>query len=272
MIFESDDETVNNNLFLDNKTTKRIDREIQSKINRIGLDRKTQDEVFDKSTLLSIEKLISDRIIDYIDFPISTGKEGNVFRAVTPQKKFVTIKIYRTSTSTFKHISQYINGDPRFENYKKKNRREIIYLWTKKEFINLEKLLSAGIKAPKPITKLNNILVMEYIGDYNKPASLIKDLRLDDPNEIFLTIIKYIKKMYNKIKLVHCDLSPYNILFHKNEVYLIDLGQAVIIDHPKALFFLKRDIQNIVQYFKKYKIKSDEMQIFNDITSTKETR
>ena len=34
---------------------------------------------------------------------------------------------------------------------------------------------------------------MEYIGDYNKPASLIKDLSLENPNEIFLTIIQYIK-------------------------------------------------------------------------------
>jgi len=66
--------------FLDKKVTKRLDKEIQALIDRVGVDRKTLDEVFDKSTLLGLEKLISKRIIDILDFPISTGKEGNVFR------------------------------------------------------------------------------------------------------------------------------------------------------------------------------------------------
>jgi RIO kinase 1 len=270
---ETDEEfekTIRNDKHLDEKREKKIDREIQHIINRIGLDRKTQDEVFDKSTLLSIEKLISDKVIDHIDFPISTGKEGNVFRAVTPQKEYVAIKIYRTSTLTFKHISQYITGDPRFESYQKKNRREVINLWTKKEFINLEKLLSAGIKAPRPITKKNNILVMEYLGNYQKSAPLMKDVKLENPDEIFLILINYIKKMHDKIRLVHSDMSPYNILIHNKEPYIIDLGQAVLLDHPNAKEFLKRDIQNIVSYFKKYKILSDENQILNDIISKEE--
>jgi RIO kinase 1 len=265
MLFENDEE-IRENHFLNKKKIKEIDRKIQILVNRIGLDRKTQDEVFDKSTLLSIEKLISNRFIDYIDFPISTGKEGNVFRAVTPQKKYVTIKIYRTSTSTFKHISRYIIGDPRFKTYQKKNRKEIINLWAKKEYINLEKLLSAGIKAPRPITKINNVLVMEYIGTSKKPAPLMKDIKLEKPDQIFLILIEYIKKMYNKIRLVHSDLSPYNILYHNKKPYLIDLGQAVLLDHPKSIFFLKRDINNIVRYFKKYDIIANEKQIFNDIT------
>ena len=75
--------------FLDKKELKRLDQELQKMIDRVGTDRKTQEEVFDKSTLRALEKLISDRVIDILDFPISTGKEGNVFRGVTPDKKLV---------------------------------------------------------------------------------------------------------------------------------------------------------------------------------------
>ena len=110
--------------FFDKKLMKKLDRKLQPVIDRVGLDRKTLDEVFDKSTLHSLEKLISDKVIDILDFPISTGKEGNVFRGVTPDKRFVAVKIYRTSTSTFKHMSDYIFGDPRFASLQK-NRREI---------------------------------------------------------------------------------------------------------------------------------------------------
>jgi len=44
--------------FLDKKVTKRLDREIQALIDRVGVDRKTMDEVFDKSTLLGLEWIV----------------------------------------------------------------------------------------------------------------------------------------------------------------------------------------------------------------------
>ena len=54
--------------FLDDKRLKKLDRELESLISRIGVDRKTQDEVFDKSTLHAFEKLISDRVLDILIF------------------------------------------------------------------------------------------------------------------------------------------------------------------------------------------------------------
>ena len=251
--------------FLDEKRTKKLDREMQSMLDRIGIDRKTQDEVFDKATLHNMEKLISNKTINTLDFPISTGKEGNVFRGTTPNKEYVAVKIYRISTLTFKHISNYIIGDPRFESIHK-TRRDIIYAWTKKEFINLEKLLIAGITAPRPIAKINNVLVMEYIGDSKRPAPLMKDVRLKNPEDVFLTLIDFMSKMYRKVDLVHGDMSAFNVLIHKDQPYLIDLGQGVLLEHPRAHEFLKRDIHNIVKNFKKYGIESDEEKIYKDIT------
>ena len=251
--------------FLNDKQLKKLDRELQSLISRIGVDRKTQDEVFDKSTLRTFEKLISNKVLDILDFPISTGKEGNVFRGVTPQGKNVAVKIYRTSTSTFKHMQPYIIGDPRFKSIHK-SRRDLIYAWTRKEFKNLERLETVGVRAPKPIICLSNVLVMEYIGSSDRPAPLLKDVVLDKPDEIFETLIEFITKMYKKANLVHGDLSVFNILFYRKKPYIIDLGQGVLIEHPNAHEFLRRDIHNIVSYFNKYNITADEKQIYTDIT------
>ena len=251
--------------FLDKKCLRKLDKKLQALIDRVGVDRKTLDEVFDKSTLLSLEKLISGRVIDILDFPISTGKEGNVFRGVAPDKNYVAVKIYRTSTSTFKHISNYIIGDPRFKSIHK-NRRDIIYAWTKKEFKNLERLYEAGVKAPKPITKINNVLVMEYIGDSERAAPMLRDVKLENPENIFLTLIDFISRMYKKANLVHSDMSAFNVLIHKDQPYLIDLGQGVLLEHPQAHEFLKRDINNVIQFFKKYGIKADKTEIYKDIT------
>lgn len=251
--------------FLDKKSLKKLDRELESLISRIGADRKTQDEVFDKSTLHIFEKLISDGVIDILDFPISTGKEGNVFRGVTPNKELVAIKVYRTSTSTFKHLSGYIIGDPRFKSIRK-TRRAIIYAWTIKEFKNLERLHKAGVRAPKPIKFMKNVLVMEYIGDAERPAPLMKDVKLENPQKIFDTLIGFISKMYKKAELVHGDISAFNVLMYENKPYLIDLGQGVLIEHPNSLEFLRRDIHNTVSYFKKFNIQADEKKIFYKIT------
>ncbi len=251
--------------FLNDKQLKKLDRELQNLISRIGVDRKTQDEVFDRSTLRTFEKLISNQVLDILDFPISTGKEGNVFRGVTPQGKNVAVKIYRTSTSTFKHMQVYIVGDPRFSSMHK-NRRALIYAWTKKEFKNLERLERVGVRAPKPIICLNNVLVMEYIGSSDRPAPLLKDVVLDKPDEIFETLIDFITKMYKKANLVHGDISAFNVLFYRKKPYIIDLGQGVLIEHPNAHEFLRRDIHNIVSYFNKYNITADERQIYTDIT------
>ena len=251
--------------FLEEKWIKKLDKQLNYLIERVGLDRKTLDEVFDKTTLLNLGKLISNRVIDSLDFPISTGKEANIFRGVTPDKKFVAVKIYRTSTSTFKHISKYILGDPRF-NCTNKTRRGIIFEWAKKEYKNLERLKKAGVRVPKPILKIDNIVLMEYIGEKDYPAPRLIDVKLKNPEKIFKELIKFINFMYKKADLVHADFSAYNILFFKQKPYVIDVGQAVLLEHPSSYDFLKRDIHNTVQYFNKLGIKEDETRIFKSIT------
>ena len=255
---------MSSDFFLDEKWIKKLDRQTKDLIDRIGGDRKTLEKVFDKPTLLYLGKLISDKVIEYIDFPISTGKEAIVFRGVTPNKKFVAIKIYRTSITVFKKISKYIEGDPRFH-FTNKNRREIIYEWAIKEFKNLERLQKANVRAPVPIKRIKNIVVMEYIGSAKKSAPILTEVYLKNPKKIFDELIKFISLMYSKAELVHADLSAYNVLIHKNKPYVIDIGQGVLLEHPSSLEFLKRDIHNIVQYFKKFDIKEDEEKILGYI-------
>jgi len=253
---------------LDDKWLKKLDRQAEQLAARIGLDRKTFGEVFDKSTLLLLGRLISNKVIEQMDFPLATGKEANVFRATTPEHEYVAVKIYRTSTLTFKHIYTYLEGDPRFK-YGLKNRREIIDEWAKKEYKNLERLHQAKVRVPRPIKRIHNILIMEYIGDANRAAPLLKDVDLTAPKKIYDELMVFISRMY-KTEIVHADLSPYNVLMYKDKPYIIDVGQAVLLEHPSAFDFLKRDIHNIVQYFKKYDITKDEQEIFEKLTTKKE--
>ncbi len=245
---------------LTNKWLKKLDRQSQVLLDRTVFNRKTFGEVFDTRTLLLLGKLISDGIIDQVDFPVSTGKEANIFRATTSEKKLVAIKVFRTATMTFKHIAMYIEGDPRFA-YGYKNRRDLIEEWARKEYKNLMLLQKAKVRVPAPIKCVQNVLLMEYIGDADKPAPLLKDVQLKQPAKVYDEIIRFITLMYQH-NIVHADLSAFNILFYHQKPYIIDVGQAVLLDHPSSSEFLKRDIHNILQYFKKYDIDSDEQQLY----------
>lgn len=55
------------------------------------------------------------------------------------------------------------------------------------------------------------------------------------------------KILYSKAKLIHADLSEYNILWHKESCYIIDVAQSVEPQHENAYFFLMRDCENITK-------------------------
>jgi len=57
--------------------------------------------------------------------------------------------------------------------------------------------------------------------------------------------------MYHRCRLVHADLSEYNMLYHKGRVYFIDVSQSVEHDHPNALQFLRMDCTNVTNYFRR---------------------
>lgn len=60
--------------------------------------------------------------------------------------------------------------------------------------------------------------------------------------------------LYQQCKLIHADLSEYNMLYHCSHVYVIDVSQSVEHDHPHALDFLRRDITNINDFFRKKQV------------------
>lgn len=59
------------------------------------------------------------------------------------------------------------------------------------------------------------------------------------------------RRLYQTCHLVHADLSEYNILYHDNHLYIIDVSQSVEHEHPSAFDFLRLDIKNVEDFFRK---------------------
>jgi RIO kinase 1 len=219
------------------------------KTDKTGDEKQTDGEVFDKKTLMVIYDFMTAGYIDSLHYPISTGKEGNVFYVTDEDGDPFALKIYRTSTSTFKRVSKYIEGDPRFKGITG-NRWKMIYAWTNKEYRNLQRYKENGIRVPEPIEFDKNCLLMEYIGDDKGPAPQLRNSVMKRPNVVYKEVVSFIVDGYRKAHLVHGDLSEYNILMHKDKPILIDCGQALTADHFNAKEFLMRDIANVNRFFK----------------------
>lgn len=228
---------------------------------------KVEENVFDVPTLKILYTLSNKGIIKAMGGSISTGKEANVFYAEGPEKE-LAIKIYRIASSTFKAMDAYIMKDPRFTNIRN-NKRDIIFAWTRKEFQNLKRAKSAGVRVPEPLLTEKNILIMEFMGANERPYPLLKNMPLEDEEAktVFNTIVEYMRLLYKDANLVHADLSEYNILIDPENLspVFIDMGQSVTLEHPGAREFLYRDIQNILRFFSRYGIKDKPEELLSKI-------
>ncbi|KAF2014464.1 Serine/threonine-protein kinase Rio1 [Aaosphaeria arxii CBS 175.79] len=228
-------------------------------------DRATSEQVLDPRTRMILLQLINRNIVSEIHGVLSTGKEANVYHAMTEVEDAPplhrAIKVYKTSILVFKDRDKYVTGEFRFRSgYNKSNNRAMVKVWAEKEMRNLRRIYNSGIPCPEPLYLRLHVLVMGFLGDKKGwPAPRLGDVKfegLTDEEEdakwtsLYVQLLAYMKIMYQVCHLVHADLSEYNILYHDSKLYLIDVSQSVEHDHPRSLEFLRMDVKNVSAFFR----------------------
>ncbi|KAL3641723.1 hypothetical protein CASFOL_012538 [Castilleja foliolosa] len=217
-------------------------------------DRATVEQAIDPRTRMVLFKMLNRGVFNDINGCISTGKEANVYHATKTDGQELAIKVYKTSVLVFKDRDRYVQGDYRFRyGYCKHNPRKMVKTWAEKEMRNLMRVRAAGIRCPAPLLLRLHVLVMEFIGKAGWAAPRLKDANLshDKLRESYVEVIVAMRTLYQKCKLVHGDLSEYNILYFEGHLYIIDVSQSVDLDHPHALDFLREDCIHVSDFFKK---------------------
>ena len=258
-------------------------------------DLKNMYRIKDKSDRGTIEQCIDQRVSRYLDKfrkrgqitefngCIATGKEANVYYAKGTGtinnenniEKELAIKIYKTSILIFKDRERYITGEFRFRNgYCKSNPRKMVAVWCEKEIRNLKRIRNKGIKCPEPYDFKSNVIMMEFIGKDGNAAPRLKDAinffeNIEELENCYIQVLEIMKKMFHDCKLVHSDFSEYNLLYYENEIYVIDVAQAVEENHPNADYFLKRDCHNMNEFFGKNGLNTLTDQQFYDFVMKK---
>ncbi|TAL57145.1 MAG: serine protein kinase RIO [Nanoarchaeota archaeon] len=209
---------------------------------------KTQDDVFDRFTQDTIRKLIGQNQFEEDSFsPLFIGKESNVFKAQSKHGP-VIVKIYRLQTADFNKMYSYIKNDPRYTKLRKQ-RRNVVFAWCQREYRNLFTAREAGVRVPLPYAFVNNVLVMEFIGN-ESVALKVKDDYPKNPREFMDECIDNMAKLI-KGGLAHGDLSPFNILNWNQKPIFIDFSQSMPVKAMGAEELVTRDVKNVLDFFKK---------------------
>ena len=232
-------------------------------------DRATSEQVLDPRTRMILLQMINRNIVSEVNGCLSTGKEANVYHAfsippdegseaaVAPLQR--AIKVYKTSILVFKDRDKYVTGEFRFrQGYSKSSNRAMVKVWAEKEMRNLRRIFAAGIPCPEPVHLRLHVLVMGFLGDKKGiPAPKLKDIVLEGGDVdarwklLYVQLLGYMRILYQTCRLVHGDLSEYNLLFHDDKLWIIDVSQSVEHDHPRSLEFLRMDIKNASDFFRR---------------------
>ncbi len=196
--------------------------------------------------ILAINALVNANVITAMGKPLGVGKESDVYEGLSPDETPVALKFHRIGRTSFKKTKLKRNYTVKYTYTPDWHRQSQIS--AKKEYDVLKHLYPKGVSVPKPIMKNRHVLVMNMV----KGAELFHNPELANPQATYKEILSNVKIAYQKVKIIHGDLSPYNIIVQPDQrVLIIDWPQYVSAKHPNAKELLERDIYNVLTFFQR---------------------
>lgn len=194
---------------------------------------------------LAINALVKANVLEAFGKPLGVGKEADVYDALTPRNQQVAVKFHRLGRISFRQTRRkrtYIA-----------ERQHISWLYqsrlaAQKEFEALKLVHPYGVSAPKPIQQNRHVIVMSMI----EGAELTNYTQISEPQNLLNEILFNVRKAYLEVGVIHADLSEFNIIVKPDEhILIIDWPQYVKRDHPNADQLLRRDVRNVVRFFRR---------------------
>jgi RIO kinase 1 len=195
----------------------------------------------------------------------ATGRELLAAKVYRP-RMFRSLRndaIYRESRAMRDERGRVVHGSRRWRGTAKKTERSRtmqVTNWIEYEFETQRLLYQAGADVPWPLAQIGNAVLMDYIGDAEEAAPLLRhvDLAPDEAQPLFDAILRNVE-LCLACNRVHGDLSEYNILYWQGAARLIDFAQAVDPRYSLDDVFqlLTRDIERVCRYFARYGVVAD---------------
>ncbi len=217
--------------------------------------------------VLAIRALAKANVIEAIGDKVGTGKESEIYLGLAPGGVQVAIKFIRIGRTSFRQTAR-VRAWARDKSISWYQQSKIA---AEREYKALLELHPHGALVPKPIGYNRHVVVTEFIDG----VELYERPELENPELVLSKILETISIAYHKVKIVHGDLSEYNVLIRKEDEspFIIDWPQYVYSDDPSAPDLLKRDVYYIVKFFNKvYKLNINPEEALNNILKTEKNQ
>ncbi|MEM1506814.1 MAG: serine/threonine-protein kinase RIO2 [Candidatus Bathyarchaeia archaeon] len=194
---------------------------------------------------LALNALVKAGVIESIGKPLGVGKESDVYDALTGGGERVAVKFHRLGRVSFRQTR-------RFRDYLL-DRRHVSWLYqsrlaAEREIEALRLVYPCGVSVPKPIGHNRHVVVMGMI----EGECLFRLKDIPNPEAVLDEILENVRLAYLKSGVIHGDLSEFNVILTPlNRVLIIDWPQFVRASHPNAEVLLKRDVWNIIKFFRR---------------------
>ncbi|MEM2739625.1 MAG: RIO1 family regulatory kinase/ATPase [Candidatus Bathyarchaeia archaeon] len=194
---------------------------------------------------LALRSLARSGVIEAIGNPLAEGKESDVYLGLSSDGTKLVLKFLRIGRISFRQtrrLRSYIE-----------QRDHISWLYqcrlaAYREYEAISNLYKLGIKVPKPIAYNRHLLVSSFFDG----IELAFCREIEYPDKVLTDILYEARRVYVEASMIHCDLNQYNVLISsEGDICIIDWPQYIKSDHPGALNYLKRDIRNILSFFKR---------------------
>jgi RIO kinase 1 len=140
-------------------------------------------------------------------------------------------------------------------------------MWPENEYGMLRRAWRAGAAVPYPVERTDDGILMEFIGDLSSAAPRLVQARLDRPElaSAWEQLVDSLRAL-TRAKVVHADLSVYNLLWWKGRLVVIDFPQAVdVTENPAGPDLLHRDLLNVATWFNRRGTAIDPDAVFTDL-------
>lgn len=192
---------------------------------------------------LALHGFTSAGLVEALGGSLGVGKEADIYEVLTPDGGKAALKFHKLGRASFRQTA-------RVRSYTEEKAFWLIRskIAARREYEALKKLYRVGVAVTKPRAHNRHAILMDRIIG----VPLFKVRELPEPEKILRKILDNVALAYREAGIIHADLSEFNVLVSQSEgILLIDWPQHVTLEHPNADFLLRRDLENLLKFFKR---------------------
>ena len=142
-------------------------------------------------------------------------------------------------------------------------------MWPAIEMDTLGRAWRAGASVPYAVEQTEDGILMEYIGNRDGAAPRLANagLSFEQARNARDQLFESLRAMSGE-RIVHGDLSAYNMLWWEERLVIIDFPQAVdAFANPHAPDLLHRDLRNVHEWFSRQRADFDLEEVFVELVT-----